>query len=50
MNEQKKQTKKLSLNKETLRNITTTAQGAQMKAPYTSPRCSDYSCPSDDCA
>ncbi|WP_158080061.1 hypothetical protein [Archangium sp. Cb G35] len=48
MNEQKKQPKKLSLNKETLRNIT--AQGQQMKAPYTSPRCSDYSCPSDDCA
>lgn len=48
MNEQKKQPKKLSLNKETLRNITT-EQGPQMKAPLTTPRCTDYSCPTDIC-
>ncbi len=49
MNDQKKQIKKLSLNKETLRNISQLGQ-EKMKAPLTSPRCSEFNCESDLCA
>jgi hypothetical protein len=47
MNYQKKPVKKLSLNKETIRNISERGQQHMMKAPDTSPRCTAYTCPSD---
>lgn len=48
MDHQKKPVKKLSLNKETIRNIS--EQGhPNMKVPTTSPRCTELNCPTDLC-
>lgn len=49
MDHQKKPVKKLSLNKETIRNISERGQQEMMKAPNTSPRCTALNCPTDLC-
>lgn len=47
--DQKKQTKKLTLNTETIRNISDLGTGTAQPM-ITSPRCTDSSCPLTSCA